>query len=255
MRAAWLCVVAMLAAPGLASADGQASAGVKRLDIDDERQLKEGLLALAQAALPPGFSLDRQRAWIDLSGSLPRGSYEVRPSWTADTDVPPLPLTFELRPVSGAEGDSSERFAHRAPIRVTLAAPLLREVLVGSRRLRKGSAVACSDLDPQLREVRHVPKLPLRGPCEIGSQSVALRDIGAGDVIRVADVGRAPDVMTGSPVRMRVATNGVSVTVTTIALADAMVGDQVDVRWLRPRRTFKTLVTGPGSVQLLSESL
>jgi flagella basal body P-ring formation protein FlgA len=53
---------------------------------------------------------------------------------------------------------------------------------------------------------------------------------------------------------VNVTTGAVSVATTAIALADARVGDQIDVRLQRPARTLRTRVTAPGSVQLIDGS-
>ena len=80
-----------------------------------------------------------------------------------------------------------------------------------------------------------------------------LRDIAAGAVVRSSDVGKAPAVMAGMPVRVSVATGAINVTTSAVALADASVGDQIDVRLQRPARTLRTRVAGPGVVQLVED--
>lgn len=249
MRATWLCVAMVVALAGASHASEPVAAAALRIDANDTQVLKDRLLALAEERLQPaGLFVDRQRAWMSLSESLPPTHiYEVRPTWSADGQVPPLPLTFELQPaVHSGSGVT--------PIQATLAVPLLREVGVAARRLRKGSAVTCAEVTIRRRDVGDVPTLPLATPCEMEPGVVALRDIAAGDVIRSADFGRAPDVTAGFPVRVSVAIGGISVTTSAIALADARVGDQIDVRLQRPARTLRTRVTGPGSVQLMGGS-
>jgi flagellar basal body P-ring formation protein FlgA len=132
----------------------------------------------------------------------------------------------------------------------TVAAPDA-DVWVAARRLHKGSAVSCGDFIVKRRRARDVPRLALPAPCAVAPASVALRELAAGDVVRTVDVGSAPDVMAGHTVRLTVATKGISVTTKATALADARVGDQIDVRLQRPTRTLKTRVIGPGSVQLV----
>jgi flagella basal body P-ring formation protein FlgA len=100
------------------------------------------------------------------------------------------------------------------------------------------------------REIRQLPKLPLALPCEIPAGFVALRDIAAHDSIRGVDIGKAPDVTAGAPVRVMVSTGGISITASAIALADGRAGDQIEVRMQRPARTLRTRVIGPGAVQL-----
>jgi flagella basal body P-ring formation protein FlgA len=259
MRAVWTCAALVVAVTGAAQADERAAAPVMFVEASDMQSLQHRLLDLAEQRLQStGLFVDRQRAWMSLSSSLPAADtyiYEVLPGWRADGQAPMLPLTFELQPrlpavPPGAAGDPPN-----APtIRATLGVPLSREVWVAARRLRKGSAVTCADLSMQRRDVRELPRLSLALPCDIEPDSVALRDIAAGDVVRTVDVGEAPDVSAGARVRVNVTTGAVSVATTAIALADARVGDQIDVRLQRPARTLRTRVTAPGSVQLIDGS-
>ena len=68
------------------------------------------------------------------------------------------------------------------------------------------------------------------------------------------DIGRAPDVLIGVPVQVSASNGGINVTTTAIALADARVGDQIDVRLQHPSRTLRTRVIGRGAVQLVDET-
>ena len=256
MRAVWICVALVVAAPSPTLADVQAPA-VLEVHADDPQLLQQRLLAFTQERLQPmGVYVDSARARMSLSNSLLHaGIYEVRPMWPTSAQVPPLPLVFELRPQSGADPIvTTARDGSSRSIRATLAVPLLLEVPVAVRRLRKGSVVRCTDVEAQRRDIRRVPKLVLEFPCEIGPETVALRDIAAGDVMRRVDIGGVPDVTAGAPVEVSVAANGISVVMTAIALGDARVGDQIDVRVLRPTRTLRTRVTGPGSVELTEVS-
>jgi flagella basal body P-ring formation protein FlgA len=242
MRALWMCA-AMVAAAPFANAAEPASAMV-HIDAGDMRSLQDRLLDLAQQRLQPtGWFVDRQRAWLGLSADLPAtDTFEVVPAWSVDRPTPPL--AFELRPKSPAQ-----------PIRAVLAVPLQRDVWIATRRLRKGSAVKCAELGIQRRDMQELPASSLSFPCALAPDVVALRDIAARDVVRSVDIGSAPDVVAGAPVRVSVVTGGISVTTTAIALADARKGDQISVRLQRPARTLRTRVTGPGSVQLTEYGL
>lgn len=257
MRALCMGVAIIVAAPlAFSQAAEPDAATTTAIQVDNLQSLKLGLLALAQERLQPaGLIVDAQRAWLSLSGPLPSaGMLEVRPTWPADTQAPPMPLVFELRPTLRA-GVAAGRAAESQPLRATLAVPLLREVWTANRRLRKGSAITCADLGLQRRDMRDMPKSPLALPCEIGPGEVALRDIAASDVVRSTDIGRAPEVAAGTLVRVSVQTNGISVSTTAIALADARVGDRIDVRLPRTTRVLSTRVTGPGRVELQDISL
>lgn len=241
MRALWMC--AAMVAAGPFSTAAESAVAVVHIDAGDIRSLQDHLLELTQERLQPlGWVVDRQRAWLGLSAALPAAdTFEVVPAWSVDRPTPPL--TFELRA------------ANVQPIKATLAVPLQREVWIATRRLRKGSAVKCADLGVQFRDVKEVPGESLAFPCDLSPAVVALRDLAARDVVRGVDIGSAPDVMAGAPVRISVVTRGISVTTTAVALADARRGDQVAVRLQRPARTLRTRVTGPGAVQLLEHVL
>lgn len=247
MRAVYLCTVIACVGASPALAEERAAADVVRIEVEDEHSLQDRLLALARRRLhSAGLFVESQHAWMGLSASLPAGGrLEVRPSWVAGIEAPSLPLTFELRP----EGVPSAE-----PTQATLGVTLSRDVLVAARRLRKGSVVTCADLTEQRRDLRDLPKTRLALPCAVALDAAALRDIAAGDVIRSADIGTAPDVTAGAPVRVSVASGGISVTTRAIALADAKVGDQVDVRLQRPTRILRTRVTGLGAVQPIGEA-
>jgi flagella basal body P-ring formation protein FlgA len=245
----WM-VLAATAMAGAACAQDEAEV---RLDGRGEQALKEALLDYAAQQFAPEFTLDRQRAWLSLSGELPGAqTVQVRPRWVAQAHLPTLPLIFDVRAGSG-DSVAGTTVSTEPAVQATLSAPLLREVWVATRRLRKGSTVRCADIEPRRRDVRLVPAQALSGPCALAEGITALRDIAAADAVRSVDIGRAPDVVAGMPVSVSVAAQGVNVTTSAVALADAMIGDQVDVLMKRPRRTLRTRVSGPGAVQLLQE--
>lgn len=211
---------------------------------NDTEALREKLIGVAETQLvPAGLFVDRERAWLGMSRPLPLAQeYEVRVPWsvTGEGTPPALPLEFAVLPRG-----TSDR-----PIRVTLAVTLRRDVLVAGRRLRKGSALACDDLVVERRDIRRMPQSVLSAPCDVPTGSVVQRDIAARDVLRNLDVGPALDVVAGMPVRLSVVASGIQVTTTAVALADARVGDRIDVRLRRPMRRLPARVTGPGSVEL-----
>jgi len=213
----------------------------------DAHALQESLLSLADERLrPAGLAIGREHSWMSLSGSFPgAGNFSVQPAWDAGTPMPQLPLIFYIWPDAGS---------HSA-LTASLAVTLLRDVRVASRRLRKGSAVTCDDLQVQRRDVGAVPAKSLLLACDIAAGSVALRDITVGDVVRGEDVGQALAVSLGTPVDLTVAVGAINVTIAAVSLADARAGDEIEVRLHRPARILKARVTGPGSAQLLDRSL
>ncbi len=251
MSAARQCAVLLaIAAMNGSWATQRGGVGASGAEPDAMQSLQQRLLSLADERLrPAGLSLDRARVWLILSGPLPAGAeIVVQPLWPADKQMPALPLRFELRPMapSGAAG---------TPVQATLAAPLLREVGVAMRRLTKGSAAGCADVSVQRRAVLQLSPSALVTPCDLPPGAVALRDVSAGAVLRHTDLGLAPAVMAGSSVDVQARVRGVSVVTSATALADAKVGDRIDVRLQRPARRLRTVVTGPGSVQLMEGSL
>jgi flagella basal body P-ring formation protein FlgA len=210
--------------------------------------LQRALLELARQQLQDtGLVPDREHAWLHLSAALPAGAIEARPTWSLDSSgIPALPLTFELRTVTSELTES--------PVRATLAVRLQRTVWIAQRRLRKGSQVGCDDFATGLREVNGARPGWSAADCAIEPGAAALRDIAAGEVLRVNDVGRAPDVQVGAPVQLSAAHGGVSVMTTAIALADARVGDQIEVRLQHPARTLRTRVIARGAVRLVDEA-
>ena len=243
MRVAWAWVLLATWLPHCSSATERGGIYLLHAQAGDARSLEQELLALtAERLLPSGVTIDLQHSSLSLSGPLPAtGTFQVRPAWSAPGTLPPLPLTFEVRP--DLAGDMQL-------VRATLAVRLLQEVLVAARRLDRGSAVACADLKVARRDVRNVPKLALQPKCALNSELVMLRDVAAGDLLRSTDVGSAPDVAAGMPVRLSVAQGAIVVTTNAISLADASVGDRIEVRLQRPTRTLKARVTAPGSAQL-----
>ena len=266
--------LSMLLAASLsyAAAPVDATSGARelRLEVSDARELQDQLIAFTEAQLRPlGLFLDRQNASMTVSGPLAlTGEIIVKPNWQADAQAPALPLTFELR--SGvthlAQVAPTSAAATRAAT-ATLVVSLQRDVWVATRRLSKGSPVTSEDLRLERRRARDVvesrqlahdagliaatSRPGVANVANVGTEVVALRDLAAGDVVRESDIGTAPDVMAGRPVRVSVVTGAISVTTTATALADARVGDLIDVRLQRPTRTLQTRVTGPGTAMLL----
>jgi len=230
-------------------------------DSGNDQSLRERLLSLAEERLrPAGLFVDREHVWMSASESLPaNGEYEIRATWVVDgSRPPPLPLTFELRARAGFDHSDTYIYERAAsppvPIEVTLAVSLQREVWVATRRLRKGSTVTCGDLGLQRRRIERTSQSTLPTPCEIGADVVVLRDLLRGDVIRPVDIGTAPDVIAGATVRVNLAAGGIRITAEAIALGDANIGDQIEVRLQRPTRTLRTRVVAPGTVQLAEVS-
>jgi flagella basal body P-ring formation protein FlgA len=247
-RVACACLAvaaSVVLAPMAPSARAAEAAAGSRVNVADVRELKERLVELARARLEAaGMGLDGERAQLVLAVPLAAGSFDVRPLWNADAGVPALPLVFELRAAPAPEG------AYGAPLRAELVAPLLRDAAVAARRLHRGAAVACEDVEVRRLPVRPAARPALALPCRIAASAVALRDVAVGDALRADDVGPPLDVIAGEPVTLHVAVGGIRVSAQALALTDARVGDLADVRLLHPSRTLKARVTGPATVEV-----
>ena len=244
MRSHWACALVAACAPLCAIA--ASSPAVVHIAPGDTRSLQQELILLTQKLLPAGLIVDGERAWLSLSGPLPAAdAFEARPIGSVAANPPVVPLVFELRRVRAQSGDR--------PIRASLSVRLQQQVLVATRRLRKGSTVSRDDLASGLRDIRYLPPGVLSPADQIGVDVVALRDIAARDVVRSSDIGAAPAVAAGMPVRVSASSGAISVSTTAIALADARVGDQIDIRLARPTRTLRARVIAAGSVQPADE--
>ena len=228
------------------------------VQADSPQALRARLVALAQERLQSaGLLLDGSRARLSLSQRLPPEAnlYEVRPAWPVDAKVPPLPLTFAIRAGSASQPAVATTpvipVTGRSPwIHATLAIPVRRQVWVAKRNLPKGSSVRCADLTTEYRDLRDVPGEALSSPCDLQPDEVVLRYVGRRDIIRSLDVGAAPAVTAAMPVAVTTLVGGISVTMTGIALTDAMIGDRIEVRLSGPSRTRRVRVTGAGTAKL-----
>jgi len=210
----------------------------------DSSELRDRLFAISEALLTEaGLHVDRSRSWLTVSEPLPAGAqFDVRPLWDAGSSSPSLPLQFELRPIERSDA---------TPVRATLGVTLLRDVHVVRRRLRKGSAISCLDLEAGRRNVRYLSaRVKHMHSCDLGHDAVARRDLSAGDVLLEGDTGSAPDIEAGQPVQVTVASRGIEVSTSGVAVNDAWVGDETYVRLDGPARTLRARVTAPGAVQL-----
>jgi flagella basal body P-ring formation protein FlgA len=135
------------------------------------------------------------------------------------------------------------------------AAEDARDVLVVSGRLHKGSPISCADVHLERRNARRLSPLSLGPACDIAPESVAVRELGKGDILRASDIGAPFAVLAGAPLRIDVKAGTVTISTLATALADARVGDELDVRLQNPIRTFKARVVAPGTARLMAGEL
>jgi flagella basal body P-ring formation protein FlgA len=226
------------------------------VQADSPQALQARLISLAQDRLQPaGLLLDGSRARLSLSERLPAEAnlFEVRTAWPDGARVPPLPLTFAIRSATRPEAVTTLAvpIRHQSPwIHATLAVPLRQQVWVANRNLPKGSSVSCADLTSEYRDLRDVPGEALSAPCDLQPDGVVLRYVGRRDILRSVDVGAAPAVTAGMPIAVTTLVGGISLTITGVALADAMIGDRIEVRLSGPSRTRRVRVTAAGAARL-----
>jgi flagella basal body P-ring formation protein FlgA len=189
------------------------------------------------------LSIDAARAHLVLAGTFAKGRFDVTPLWPAGA-APVLPLSFELRAVD----------AHADPrasaLRATLAAPLMRETAVAVRRVRRGAPLTCDDVVVARIPSRRQARQPLSLPCHVKEGAIALRELGAGDVVDESDIGDANGVLAGEPVDVRLRVGSITVTTTGTALSDARAGEPADVRLRHPTRTLRSRVVARSVVEL-----
>lgn len=244
MRTRWLPL--LLLAGLLPAWVARAEAPAWTLRADTPAALREALADGAARQLDgSGWQLDGAHATLRTSRPPEPGlSWQVRPQWTPGSDRPALPLAFELVPVAAA--------AVR-PLQAWLAAPLRREVLMLAQAAPRGTPVRCEHATIALRPVEQVPVGALPTPCALEAEAVALRPLGAGDVLRAADVGAAPSVAAQAEVRLRARVGQVVVETPGVALAAARTGEAVLVRPAHSRQAVRGTVVAPNVVELAEQ--
>lgn len=126
-----------------------------------------------------------------------------------------------------------------------------QSVLVMRHAVRRGEAVDCATVVESVRGM--APSAALLAPCQLPESTVALRPLGAGDVLRASDVGSAPAVSLQGSVRLRVTVGQVRVERAGTALADARIGEQVLVRLNGSQQAVRGVVVDRNVVELPPE--
>jgi flagella basal body P-ring formation protein FlgA len=128
-----------------------------------------------------------------------------------------------------------------------------REVLVLREAMPRGAALVCEHTEVAQRRAEAVPAGALPVPCALADETVLRRPLGAGDLLRTADVGRAPAVAARAEVRLRVRVGAVQIEKPGTALGDAQPGETVLVRLAGSARALRGTVVGPNLVELVEE--
>jgi flagella basal body P-ring formation protein FlgA len=209
--------------------------------------LRADLLRLSAALLmPSNFQLDEERARVTTSREIDDNDKLIAvPKWQAGAVPPPMPLVFDLMPAVPVRGIS-----HSMPIHAFVAAPLERDTLVAQRKLERGSALTCADFALVRKPVRFIPPQAIDPPCSLSPDWVLRRSLVAGEPVRQSDVGAPPDVAAYGHVNVRVVIGQVVLEKAGIALADAQMGDVVQVRLNGSSRHFSGRVVAQQVVLL-----
>jgi len=242
--------VPLHAAPAPARPGGTGTVRSHPVAAESGADLRASLVRLvAKMTEGSGLHIDEDSARLTLAGSPQTGgNLLATPLWTEHDLAAGGPLAFGLkRAGASARGDGPT-------VQATLSVVVRRDAWAAHRRIRKGEALSCSDFAPVRRNVRLLPRDALGASCALPADVVALRALGAGDILHAADVGYAPAVAAGAPVRLLVHAGAVAIVARATALNDGNPGDALVVRMTDPARTLKAQVTGPGEAAL-SEDL
>lgn len=236
----------LLAAAGDVSAasDAFAGAGGERLRPASEDELREALLRLAERRLAAdGLHVDAARARLTLQRPLRFDEpLEAVPLWRAGPRPAPLPLRFALRRTGDAEA-----------VQATLAAPLQADVWTVTRRVGRGEALACGDLQASRRPLPALPADALGAPCRLAAGAVALRPLSPSDVVRASDAGERPAVLADDTLQLQLSSGTVALQARAVALSDGRLGETVRVRVPGRAAIFRARVVAPGAATLAED--
>jgi len=120
-----------------------------------------------------------------------------------------------------------------------------------SAPLRKGDAIGCHALSQGTRLQAHGSRV-WQGECEALSNQglVVRRSLSVDEVLMLSDVGPRPAVLRDQTVHVLSRSQGIVVEASGLALADAMVGQQVPVRIPGHDRVLQATVMAPGQLQI-----
>lgn len=237
-----LALMLLLLVPALAPC-ADLSWTVRAQTADD---LRGALLAgVGERLAGSGWKLLPESAHMLISRPWDGGSaaWQVRPRFKIADGRVGLPLAFDLDPLEAVADTQS-------PLTAWLTVPMLREVMALRHAVRRGETVGCDDAVTVLRVPETVPAGALTGRCAFEASAVARRPLGAGNLLRSADVGVAPIVAARADVRLRVRVGQVMVEKAGTALADANTGDAVLVRLAGSARAVRGVVVGHNVVEV-----
>jgi flagella basal body P-ring formation protein FlgA len=126
-----------------------------------------------------------------------------------------------------------------------------RDVLVSSRVVEGGTAVAAADTRPESRDVLTLGCEPLAA-LDASQRWRARRRLAAGEVLCDSTVERAPDVQRNHAVTLSAQSDGIQVSRVLTAASDANAGERVRLRD-REGVTLVGIVTGPGAARVAGD--
>jgi len=123
-------------------------------------------------------------------------------------------------------------------------------VLVASREIARDETFSLSNTHLMRTEVTRLTSVPARDLEALGTR-LARRKIQAGSVLRIADGYLPAIVFRGQPVSVTVKNGSLSINARGIAKQDGSINDMVEVLNANSGRTFKAMVVGENSVEVV----
>ena len=203
--------------------------------------------AALRKRLSKDFGSDPTATGIAFDGAAP--VLAVSPDTPGELSVSDLTLDRRSRRLSATVWLGPSATERKAQLRVTGAAIELVEVVVATRSLERGQTVKAADVTIERRPREHVPAdatydgLPLEG-------RVPRRSLGAGAMVRPADLARPDLVVKGDLVTVVFETAGVSLSLRAKATDTGALGDTVAVVNPTSKKALQAVVIGPGKVSV-----
>lgn len=127
---------------------------------------------------------------------------------------------------------------------------LMKQVLVASRALTRGSAITKKDLQLKARDITRLHQGFLEEPAEALGKTLK-RGLRKGKVITPRLIAAPLMVKKGSRITILADTPGIKVRMAGKALASGTMGDRIRVRNQGSKRELEAIVTAPGVVKVL----
>ena len=114
---------------------------------------------------------------------------------------------------------------------------------VAAETLVRGTVIAETDLQPRVLASRQVPQSAVqRREAAVGLQTVST--VRAGDIVLATDLMAADLVRKGESVTLSIRQGALTITVSTVALSDGKLGEQVNLQNPDSGKVIQGIVTG-----------